>query len=75
MTHGGIGTIHSALKAGLPLIIASIFADQPIWGKIIERKGLGVHIPFKEISSKKLIKAFDKVMTNEIGDKVSTVSG
>ena len=72
--HGGIGTIHSALKAGLPLIIASIFADQPIWGKIIEKKGLGLHIPFNKLSSKKLVMAFDKVMTKEIGEKVSTVS-
>ena len=36
--HGGIGTIGSALKAQISMIIVSIVADQPFNGKLIEKK-------------------------------------
>jgi sterol 3beta-glucosyltransferase len=58
--HGGVGTTAAALKAKIPLIIISIIADQPWWGKIIARKKLGVHIPFKKLSAQKLISAIEK---------------
>lgn len=64
--HGGIGTTAAALKAKIPLIILSIIADQPWWGKIIERKKLGVHIPFRKLTTQKLLAAIEKTGTFEI---------
>ncbi|WMJ72338.1 glycosyltransferase [Cytophagaceae bacterium ABcell3] len=55
--HGGIGTLTAVLKAEIPPIVVSIFADQPFWGNEIEKKGLGAHIPSKELSPSRLQKA------------------
>jgi UDP:flavonoid glycosyltransferase YjiC (YdhE family) len=55
--HGGIGTIAAVLRSGIPVIVVSILADQPINGQLIEQKRLGFHIPFKQLSSQKLLQA------------------
>jgi sterol 3beta-glucosyltransferase len=55
--HGGIGTVGAALRSGTPLIVVSILADQPINGKMIEKKKLGRHIPFRELSPERLLEA------------------
>lgn len=80
--HGGIGTIAAVLKAKIPVIILSVFADQPWWGKIIEDKNLGVHIPFKKLTTKKLLKAIETTQTpemrkfvSETGEKINTEDG
>jgi sterol 3beta-glucosyltransferase len=80
--HGGIGTLAAVLKAGIPPIIVSIFADQPLWGKIIVEKGLGFHIPFKKLNSVKLFEAIatineDKVMQNVaiLGERIKKENG
>ena len=64
--HGGIGTIAAALKAKTPPIISSIFADQPLWGKLIEDRKLGLHIPFKKLNTLKLLDAIEKAETHEL---------
>ena len=46
-------------------IIVSVLADQPVNGKIIERKGLGVHIPFKRLTPERLVQAIGAVKTPE----------
>lgn len=61
--HGGVGTTAAVLRAKIPLVIVSIIADQPWWGKIIESKKLGVHIPFKKLTTQKLLGAIEKIQT------------
>ena len=46
--HGGAGTTHAVVRAGLPSVVASVFADQPFWGARLTRLGLGCHVPFKQ---------------------------
>jgi sterol 3beta-glucosyltransferase len=71
--HGGAGTLATMLRHNLPVIIVSFYTDQPTWGKIVERKKLGVHIPVKTLSANKLISAIQKVQAKEIENNVSTV--
>ncbi|MEO6903287.1 MAG: glycosyltransferase [Bacteroidia bacterium] len=71
--HGGAGTLAAVIKSKLPVIIISIFVDQPIWGKIIEYKKLGIHIPAKKITTEKLISAIQKSQTDEIKNNVSSI--
>jgi sterol 3beta-glucosyltransferase len=73
ITHGGIGTVAAALRAKAPLIVASIFADQPWWGKRIERRGLGIHLPFKEWSKEKVEAAIRKTETAEMQHRVREI--
>jgi sterol 3beta-glucosyltransferase len=64
--HGGIGTIAAVLKSGIPVIIVSILADQPINGKIIEKQKLGYHIPFKKLNAHNLLTALEATQTPSI---------
>jgi sterol 3beta-glucosyltransferase len=61
--HGGIGTVGAVLHGQIPMIIASILADQPNNGKLITKKKLGVHIPFRKLSYDKLLKAINLIST------------
>jgi sterol 3beta-glucosyltransferase len=72
--HGGIGTIGSALKAQIPMIIVSIVADQPFNGKLIEKNKTGVHIPFKELNFNKLFKGIIKVTSNDFKENVKSIA-
>ncbi|MEO6977103.1 MAG: glycosyltransferase [Mucilaginibacter sp.] len=71
--HGGAGTLAAMLRNNLPVIIISFYTDQPTWGKIIERMGLGVHIPVKKLTSGKLIDALARVDSDEVRANVSAI--
>ncbi len=80
--HGGIGTIGAALKAQLPLIIASIVVDQPFNGQMIEKLNVGIHFPFRKLSFDKLISAIDRILDGNyrinaklIGEKMRLENG
>lgn len=80
--HGGIGTIGSALKAQIPMVIVSIVADQPFNGKLIEKNKTGVHIPYKKLTFDKLLEGITKIDTTEfkrnaksIGEKMLLENG
>jgi sterol 3beta-glucosyltransferase len=72
--HGGIGTVGAVMKSGIPLIIVSILADQPVNGKLIQQQGLGVHIPFKKLDIQKLTKALVQVQTPEIQENCKAMA-
>jgi sterol 3beta-glucosyltransferase len=52
--HGGIGTTAAVMHAGIPMVIVSVLADQPHHGRWMEQLGLGVHIPFRNLSYDRL---------------------
>lgn len=66
--HGGIGTIGAVLKSGIPIIVVSILADQPINGKLIERRKLGFHLPFKKLTAERLLHAVEVARSPAILD-------
>ncbi|MBS1525952.1 MAG: glycosyltransferase family 1 protein [Bacteroidetes bacterium] len=68
--HGGAGTLAAMLRNNLPVIIISFYTDQPTWGKIVERKQLGVHIPVKKLNSVKLLAALKYVQGDEVKGNV-----
>jgi UDP:flavonoid glycosyltransferase YjiC (YdhE family) len=68
--HGGAGTLSTMLRHSLPVIIISFYTDQPTWGKIVENKKIGVHIPVKKLTAAKLINAIDSLQSNEIQQNV-----
>lgn len=80
--HGGAGTLAAMLRNHLPVIIVSFYTDQPTWGKIVERMSLGAHVPFKKLTSQKLITAIAKAQVSsvkqnviETGDKINHEDG
>jgi sterol 3beta-glucosyltransferase len=82
--HGGAGTTHYAVRAGVPSIVIPFFADQPFWGHLIEELGIGsAPIPRKKITAKELAKAIDLVLTDgamhdraaELGQRMQKENG
>jgi sterol 3beta-glucosyltransferase len=71
--HGGVGTTAAVLRAMIPLVILSVFGDQPWWGNLIERKKLGFHVPFKKITRHNLENAISKTQTEEIQINVKQI--
>ena len=73
LVHGGIGSLAAVLRAGIPAIVCSLFADQPIWGKLVEKQGLGVHLPWKKLSEETLALAIETVSSPQIKEKAQIV--
>jgi len=67
--HGGIGTVGAVLRSGIPSVIVSVLADQPVNGKIIEKSGLGAHIPFKRLTPERLVAALQAVNTAAVVER------
>ncbi|WP_413318162.1 glycosyltransferase [Agrococcus sp. 1P02AA] len=38
--HGGAGTAHAAVRAGVPSVVMPFLADQPFWAAALRRRGL-----------------------------------
>ncbi len=55
--HGGCGTTAASTRAGIPTVVCSVFADQPWWGALLARRGVGVHLPFRRLERPRLEQA------------------
>lgn len=63
--HGGAGTVHAVLAAGVPQIVCSVFSDQPFWGSLVHHRRLGTHVPFRHLSAQTLTSALAHVLQDE----------
>lgn len=80
--HGGAGTTGAVLRAGLPALIASVFADQPFWGWRLEKHGVGAHVPFRKLDARAIDRALDRLLdpgvqarAKELGQRLSAEAG
>lgn len=64
--HGGAGTLAASLRAGLPTMVCSVWADQPFWGKRVEQLGAGVHLPFKRLDAKGLESGLRRILSDSV---------
>jgi sterol 3beta-glucosyltransferase len=60
--HGGAGTVHAALAAGVPQVICSVFSDQPFWGSLVQHRMLGAHVPFRHLTAATLSDALRRAL-------------
>lgn len=61
--HGGAGTVGAALRSGRPQVVCWWSADQPVWGRLLERAGVGVSMRFADLDAPALVAALDRVLT------------
>jgi sterol 3beta-glucosyltransferase len=71
--HGGAGTLAAMLRHSLPVVVVSFYTDQPTWGKLVERNGLGVHIPVRKLTSERLIAGIRAAQSTEIAGNVAAM--
>src|SRR5690606_6720274 len=55
--HGGAGTVHACVRAGLPSVVASVHAEQAVWGHRVAAMELGATLPAHRIDARALERA------------------
>jgi sterol 3beta-glucosyltransferase len=60
--HGGAGTTAAALRAGLPMLISPVLADQPFWGKRVTELGVGTTVQMHRLTPNRLNEALDLLL-------------
>ena len=61
--HGGASTTGAAIRAGVPAVVASVFADQPFWGQRVAALGVGETFRFQHMTAERLQRAVGKAMS------------
>lgn len=67
--HGGSGTTYATLRSGLPTLVASVFADQPLWGARCRALGVGETFPFSKLSVRSLTVGLRAILSAEVGQR------
>jgi sterol 3beta-glucosyltransferase len=82
--HGGAGTTAATLRAGKPSLIVPFIVDQPFWGDIVHRLGVGAKpIPQGRLTSDNLANAIQTLMSDvamrqkaqDLGTKIRAENG
>ncbi|WP_395398649.1 glycosyltransferase [Arthrobacter sp. UC242_113] len=79
--HGGAGTVHAAARAGVPSIVVPFIGDQPFWGHLLHRRGLGpAPIPYRKLTADRLTDAIGKAgdcrhYAAQVGERVREEDG
>ena len=72
--HGGCGTTHSVLRAGLPAVVCSFLTDQPFWARQLRRLGVGVHLPYVDLRRDRLAAALRAILDDETKRRAQALS-
>ncbi|WP_108660914.1 glycosyltransferase [Acuticoccus kandeliae] len=73
--HGGAGTTHATISAGLPTLVCSFAVDQPFWGERLKRLGVGDHVPFKSLTRAQLVKRLGALLEPETAARAQRLGG
>jgi sterol 3beta-glucosyltransferase len=71
--HGGAGTTHSVLAAGLPSLVCPIFSDQPFWARRLEQLEVGLSLPFRQLNRRSLAVMLPQLMHTELRQRAATL--
>lgn len=69
--HGGAGTTAAVLRAGIPSVVGWYSADQPIWGRLLERAGVGTSRGVSSLDRPTLRTALDEVLRPQVRARAS----
>jgi len=64
--HHGVGTTHTVLRAGLPAVVAHVFADQSLWGRRVQAIGAGTTMPYQSLDARRLEDALRPLLAAEV---------
>ena len=73
--YGGAGTTHAGLRWGRPTLVCPVFGDQPFWGHMVERIGVGpMPIPLSRLNVDLLKAALRELQSKSLQDKAVALS-
>ncbi|WNZ63705.1 glycosyltransferase [Myxococcus sp. MxC21-1] len=81
--HGGAGSTMAGLRAGKPTIICPFLGDQPFWGHVVLRAGVGPQpVPQKSLTAERLADAIRTALSPTVlaqaaavGERIRTEDG
>lgn len=62
--HGGIGTVHEVLRAGLPSVVVPRVEDQPMNARLLLSLGVGLVVPWREVSADRVAAALISLLAD-----------
>lgn len=71
--HGGSGTTYASARSGLPALIASVFADQPLWGARCRRLGVGDTVPFSKLTARTLTRGLRSILAADVKERAAAL--
>lgn len=64
--HGGVGTTATGLRAGVPAVVVPFTADQPFWGRQVQRLGVGpAPISPRKLTVERLAQAIEAAVADD----------
>jgi sterol 3beta-glucosyltransferase len=69
--HGGAGTTAASLRAKLPMVICSVSADQPFWGKQVAALGVGCSTSFRKLTAPWLTRALRQIQDGAVRERAA----
>jgi UDP:flavonoid glycosyltransferase YjiC (YdhE family) len=64
--HGGSGTIHGSMQAGVPIIVVPFLADQPDWYRRAQQLGFGLGgVPYIDLTRQDLSTALAELRQSQ----------
>jgi sterol 3beta-glucosyltransferase len=64
--HGGAGTTHAVLRAGLSAAVAHVFADQSLWGQCVSNAGAGSTLPYRRLDAGRLVAELRPLLQDKV---------
>jgi sterol 3beta-glucosyltransferase len=64
--HGGVGSLHTGLRAGRSTLVCSVLGDQPFWGRVIERRGVGTWTRFRTLTTTTLRQGLEHILRDDV---------
>lgn len=71
--HGGAGTTHAAIRAGVPALVTPMFADQLLWARRVRDLGIGALIPFRRLSDARLQAGLEAVLAAPLRRRAAAI--
>jgi len=65
ITHGGAGTVQTAIHAGTPLVGVPMHGEQAGNIALVQRQGAGIMLPKQALKRRQLVTALEKIVTND----------
>ncbi|TQK32009.1 glycosyltransferase [Arthrobacter sp. SLBN-53] len=73
--HGGAGTTAAGLRAGIPTLVLWVAAEQPLWGKQVERLGVGAYRRFSATTRDSLLADLRTVLAPGVTESARLLAG
>ena len=72
--HGGAGTTAAGIRAGVPTLVLWVAAEQPLWGKQVDRLGVGTYRRFSATTRASLLADLQTVLAPETAQRASLLA-